>query len=115
MEERAIEVVQGMKAMCKKGGFKLTEFVHNSRKVLKLVPEDDRAKEIKGLDLHQDKLLDTLQFRIQLKGRPCTRKRILATISRVYDPLGFVTPVMLVGKKIPQDICNTQDWDEPIS
>ena len=127
-EERAIEVVQGTKAMCKKGGFKLTKFVSNSRKVLESVPEEDRAKEIKGLDLGQDKLpveralgvcwcveSDTLQFRIQLKDQPCTRRGILATISSVYDPLGFIAPVMLVGKKILQDICNTQDWDEPVS
>ena len=30
-DEKAIEVVQGMKAMCKKGGFTLTKFVSNSR------------------------------------------------------------------------------------
>ena len=48
-DEKAIEVVQGTKAMCKKGGFKLTKFVSNSRKVLESVPEEDRAKEIKGL------------------------------------------------------------------
>ena len=126
-DEKAIEVVQGTKAMCKKGGFKLTKFVSNSRKVLQSVPEEDRAKEIKGLDLGQDKLpveralgvcwcieSDTLQFRIQLKDQPCTRRGILATISSVYDPLGFITPVMLVGKKILQDICSTRDWDEPL-
>ena len=55
-DEKAIEVVPGTKAMCKKGGFKLTKFVSNSRKVLQSVPEEDRAKEIKGLDLGQDKL-----------------------------------------------------------
>ena len=126
-DEKAIEVVQGTKAMCKKGGFKLTKFVSNSRKVLQSVPEEDREKEIKGLDLGQDKLpveralgvcwcieSDTLQFRIQLKDQPCTRRGILATISSVYDPLGFIAPVMLVGKKILQDICNTRDWDEPL-
>ena len=99
----------------------------NSRKVLQSVPEEYQAKEIKGLDLEQDKLpveralgvcwcieSDTLQFRIQLKDQPCTRRGILATISSVYDPLGFMAPVMLAGKKILQDICNTRDWDEPL-
>ncbi|XP_028406789.1 uncharacterized protein LOC114529231 [Dendronephthya gigantea] len=127
-EESAIEVVQGTKAICKKGGFNLTKFVSNSRKVLELIPEEDRAKEIKGLNLGQDKLpieralgmswcieSDTLQFRIQLKDQPCTRRGILATISSVYDPLGFIAPVVLVGKQILQEICNTRDWDEPVS
>ena len=110
-------MVQGTKAMYKKDGFK----------VLQSVPEEDRAKEMKGLDLGQDKLpveqalgvcwcieSDTLQFRIQLKDQPCTRRGILGIMSLVYDPLGFIAPVMLVGKKILQDICNTRDWNEPL-
>ena len=113
--------------MCKKGGFTLTKFVSNSRKVLQLVPEEDRAKEIKGLDLGQDKLpverargvcwcieSDTLQFWIQLRDQPCTRRGILAAISSVYDPLEVIAQVMLVGKKILHNICNTRDWDEPL-
>ena len=121
-EERAIEVVQGTKAMCKKGGFKLTKFVSNSRKVLESVTEEDRAKKIKGLDLGQDKLPVERVLGVcwcvesdTLKDQPCTRRGILATISSVYDPLGFIAPVMLVRKKILQDICNTQDWDQPVS
>ena len=37
--------------MCAKGGFKLPKFVSNSRKVMMSVPAEDRAMEIKGLDL----------------------------------------------------------------
>jgi len=42
--------------MCAKGGFNLTKFVRNSREVIMSVPPEDRAKEIKGLDLSIDKL-----------------------------------------------------------
>ena len=50
-EKDAIELVQAIKGMCAKGGFNLTKFVSNSRKVMMLVPPEDRAKEIKGVDL----------------------------------------------------------------
>ena len=91
------------------------------------VPPDDRAKEIKGLDLSIDKLpieralgvhwcieLDAFKFRIELKDKPCTRRGILATISTIFDPLEFIAPVVLVGEQLLQEICHGKGWDEPI-
>ena len=40
---------------------------------------------------------------------------MLSTISSDYDPLGFVAPVILVGKQILQELCRGNvDWDDPI-
>jgi hypothetical protein len=50
-----------------------------------------------------------------LKDKPATRRGILSTISSVYDPLGIVSPVILVGKQILQDLCHQNvDWDDPL-
>lgn len=58
---------------------------------------------------------DSFQFRIVLKDRPCTRRGILSTVSSIYDPLGFVAPLLLEGKKILQDLCREKaDWDDPV-
>ena len=126
-EEEAIEVIHDVKNMCAKGGFNLTRFVSNSRRVIMSVLPEDRAKEIKGLDLGQDKLpieralgvhwcieSDAFKFRIELKDQPCTRRGMLSTISSVYDPLGIIAPVILIGKRILQEICHGSSWDEPV-
>ena len=126
-EKDAIELIQAVKGMCAKGGFNLTKFVSNSREVMMSVPPEDRAKEIKGLDLSIDKLpieralgvhwcieSDAFKFRIELKDKPCTRRGMLATISTIFDPLGLIAPVVLVGKQILQEICHGKGWDEPI-
>ena len=91
------------------------------------VPAEDRANQIKGLELGSDKLpieralgvercieSDALKFRMELKDNPCTRRGIRATISSISDPLGLIAPVVLVGKQILQEICHGKDWDEPI-
>lgn len=58
---------------------------------------------------------DAFTFRIVLKDQPLTRRGILSTVSSVYDPLGIVAPVILVGKQILQQMCREQtDWDDPV-
>ena len=39
----------------------------------------------------------------------------LSTLSSVYDPLGFIAPLILVGRQILQQMCRNQtDWDSPL-
>ena len=58
---------------------------------------------------------DAFKFTISLKDRPCTRRRILSIISSIFDPLGFVAPVLLEGKTILQELCrNNCGWDDPV-
>ena len=126
-EDKAIELVKDVKAVCGNGGFNLTKFVGNTERIINSIPDDHRAEKVKNLALGQDKLpieralgviwcveSDTLNFKIELKDKPCTHRDILLTISSIYDPLGFIAPVVLVGKKILQDICHSNSWDEPV-
>ncbi|XP_028408667.1 uncharacterized protein LOC114531224 [Dendronephthya gigantea] len=126
--DETVGLVKDVQEMCCKGGFNLTKFISNSVEVNQSIPLKDRAKNIKELELGQDRLpiertlgvlwcveSDSLKFRIELKDVPCTRRGILSTISSVYDPLGLIAPVILVGKRILQDVCRGSDWDVPIS
>ena len=110
------------------GGFKLGKFVSNRREVLVTVPQEERAQDVRTLDLTTDHLpveralgvqwaveSDTLGFRIILRDKPFTRRGILSTTCSVYDPLGIAAPFLLVGKKILQDLCRLKlGWDEEI-
>ena len=127
-EDETIKLAKDTKAVCQNGGFNLTKFVGNTERIISSIPQEHRAEQVKNLTLGQDKLpieralgviwcieSDTFNFRIELKDKPCTRRGILSTISSIYDPLGFIAPVVLVGKKILQDICHTNSWDKPAS
>ena len=126
-EDKAIDLAKDVKAVCRNGGFNLTKFVGNTERIINSIPDELRAENVKSLALGQDKLpivrtlgviwcieSDTFNFRIELKDKPCTRRGILLTISSIYDPLGFIDPVVLVGKKILQDICQSNSRDEPV-
>ena len=59
---------------------------------------------------------DLFKFRITLRDMPLTRRGVLSTIKSVYDPLGFLAPVILKGKKILQQLCrDNSDWDTLLS
>ncbi|KAL4008074.1 hypothetical protein ACER0C_001926 [Sarotherodon galilaeus] len=125
-EEQAISLIQDLRALCAAGGFKLTKWISNSRAVLASIPEDDRAKEVKELDLERDCLpieralgvqwcveSDTLKFRVLVESKPLTRRGLLSMVSTIYDPLGILSPLILPVKHILQELSRTKHaWDD---
>ena len=100
----------------------------NSKDVIRRILESDKADDVKELDLDLDSLpleralgvqwcieSDCFQFNIVLQDKPCTTRGILSTISSIFDPLGFVTLLLLDGKSILQELCRLNiSWDDPI-
>lgn len=97
-------------------------------KVLDSIPDSELAKEMKNLDLEQDKLQieralgvhwcvesHTFQFKIIIKDRPFTRRCLLSVVSSIYDPLGVLSPVVLTAKMIMQDLSRMKiGWDDDL-
>lgn len=127
-EEDAINMVNNLRAICNRGGFNLTKWISNSRKVLQNIPEEHKAKNLYELDLDRDKLpveralglqwcieTDSFKFKLKVKEQPYTKRGLLSVISSVYDPLGFLAPVILPAKLLLQELCRSKcGWDDLI-
>ncbi|PFX24881.1 hypothetical protein AWC38_SpisGene10528 [Stylophora pistillata] len=110
----AVQLVKSAKHMCKRGGFRLHKFVSNNKEVIRKIPESDRADGVKELDLDLDSLPLERALGVHCEA-PCTRRGILSTVSSVFDPLGFVAPLLLDGKSILHELCRHEvGWDDPI-
>ena len=129
-EAEGKDQIDGHRKACAKGGFRLTKFISNRRSVLESIPEEERSKDVKTLDLNYDNLpveralgvqwcveSDTFGFRIVVKEKPLTRRAVLSTVSSIYDPLGFAAPFTLIAKKLLQDLCREEKlgWDDELS
>ena len=125
IEESAVTLIRNVKAMFQAGGFNLTKFISNKKKVIQSVPEYDRKIGVKNADLGTSLLLETalgvysdtenniFRFKIVLKDRPMKRSGILSLISSIFNPLRLVAPHTLRGKRILQQLCQDEiDWDE---
>ena len=127
--DSAIKLLSETKAMCATGGFNLTKFISSSRDVLQFLHKDDKSNGIKNINLTTESLPieqgfgactcvenDTFSFRIVLKDNRLTRRGILASISSVFDPLGFGAPFLLLGKRLLQQLCSDKKgWDDDIT
>ena len=92
----ASKLVDDVSQMCKAGGFHLTKFICNDKKVLATIPEVDRRQVMKNQDLITDSPLteralgilehDYLGFSAHLKNTPATRRGMLSTVRSIMSP-----------------------------
>ena len=126
--EDAVHLARDLKELCGTGAFNMTKFTSNSPAFLKQIPFEDRGKKVKALELDKDALgperalglkwsieKDSFVFQFKDQQKPVTRRGILSTVSSVFDPLGIVSPVTLLGRVLLQWLCSLScRWDDPL-
>ena len=126
-EIEAVSLLRRVKESCSNGGFNLTKVVSNSKRVVESVPDADRSPVMQQVDIDKFPQIesalgvtwyvtsDELGFRINMTDSPLTRRGILSTISSIFDVLGLVSPFLLKGRKILQEItADKHDWDDEV-
>ena len=69
----------------------------------------------KALGIYWITETDEFEFRTELKKHAYTRRGVLSVVASIFDPMGFVGPVVLLGKNILHDLCKgNTSWDEPL-
>ena len=115
--------------MLSDSGFKLTNFSSNSRFVLKNMIPNELSPNFRLIDLKKDELPneralgvlwevenDNFCFKVNLPEKSSTKRNVLSTVFSVYDPIGFISPVLLPAKKLFQMTCHENlSWDDPLS
>ena len=73
-----------------------------------------RLNESKILGLPWDKVHDSIGPAVLSREVKVTKRGLLQTLAAVYDQLGFISPVTLLGKLIFRDACDIKlAWDTP--
>ncbi|XP_033229212.1 uncharacterized protein LOC117180807 [Belonocnema kinseyi] len=111
--------------LLQKGGFNLRKWASNkpelsqdlssetSNKYMSLDPSDT----IKALGIHWDHTSDSILYSVNLSDSNdrATKRSILSQCSKLFDPLGLLGPVIVVGKIIIQQLWKHQlGWDDQV-
>lgn len=133
----AIKLISDVIKVHSKGGFEICNWVTNSEEVLSHIPENLRAQTMKDIqiessnceerilgvwwDFKQDHFRYQFKFLkidpdiIHLQKRP-TKRDILKIIMSIFDPLGFISNFLIIGKILMQSIwISGISWDEFIT
>ena len=68
----------------------------------------DLPNKTKLLGLNWDKRKDTLTFTFNKEIKPVTKRDVLHTVNFIYDPLGLIEPLKIIGKHLYRDACDTE-------
>lgn len=109
-------------------GMELRKWASNSNVLIEAVPECQREmtvplsldgdESIKALGTFWNTSTDVFDFRVNIDDTKdsYTKRSIMSTICKLFDPLGLVSPVVAKAKMLMKEIWRTEcDWDDTVS
>lgn len=103
------------------GGFDLDKWSSNKPEILpdsisssntRVAIEPEETPSIKVLGLIWDPQNDTFAYSVSSPSKISTKRAVLSTIAKIFDPLGFLAPVVLKAKLFLQSLWLLNiDWD----
>lgn len=124
-EQEAIKLAKEMDEILKGAGFELRKWKSNCHSVMEALGSDEEKA---ALFVAEDKptilglkwLMDEDCFTFQVKNPHLeggiTKRLITSHVAQLYDPNGYITPVIIRGKMLIQDLWRAKvGWDEKLS
>jgi hypothetical protein len=121
--QQAKILIQEMNAIMTKGGFKLRKWatthpelltdLHLSSSDNDLIALDENTR-IKTLGIYWNPKLDVFQFKLPTNSNEnYTKRTVLSFIAKCYDPMGWLTPALVLGKIFLQVLWHLGlEWDQ---
>ncbi|XP_058465271.1 uncharacterized protein LOC131438898 [Malaya genurostris] len=126
--EEVIRIYSELTELLRRGGFEVHKFCSNSVDVLNSIPTELQEKQvsfdesgisnsIKTLGLIWNPQDDYFMFRTNPFDwqKVPTKRKVLSEIGQLFDPLGFLGPIIVYAKLVMQDIWRLGlDWDQEL-
>ncbi|XP_059056265.1 uncharacterized protein LOC131850114 [Achroia grisella] len=125
--EEGKQIYKQMNELLQRGGFELQKWSSNSEELLKEISEENIA--LKGnIQLNVDSIMkilgltwnrssDEFEYVVQLPQLkiPVTKRNVISDISRIFDPLGWLAPVVIRAKIFIQKLwLSGINWDDEL-
>lgn len=124
--ESSITKVRSIIDILLRGGFDIRKWTSNCPQLLTTIPVDHQElrpdtelipDSIKALGLHWNPAKDVIFFQSNLQRSisAATKRSLLSDISKLFDPIGLLAPIIIIGKILFQQLwLRGVDWDDPL-
>nr|CAI5844533.1 unnamed protein product [Callosobruchus analis] len=118
--DKLLELKEEISQVLRKGGFNLRKWQSN---IPSLLSSNELPNKPFGKDVSQSTLGivwnpvdDTIKYKVQeFNNTSITKRTILSIASQIFDPLGLLSPVIIIAKLIMQTLWQLKlSWDESI-
>ncbi|XP_055610425.1 uncharacterized protein LOC129757284 isoform X1 [Uranotaenia lowii] len=111
-EQKLILLKEQLTRILKSAGFELHNWKCNDPKTV--IEEQNTSTKILGLQWNTFKDLLSITNEIDIEAGT-TKRNILAEVQKIFDPLGVISPVVVQGKILMQNIWSHKlQWDEKL-
>ncbi|XP_077255144.1 uncharacterized protein LOC143893524 [Temnothorax americanus] len=123
-EGEARELQRQLQALLKTAGFELRKWASSHPSVLADLDPELCSQSLLSFESSEDQFLkvlglrwypqtDNFGFQVHPLDRDCTKRTILSELARIFDPLGFLTPLTFAAKRLIQQLWVLKlEWDD---
>ncbi|XP_055604903.1 uncharacterized protein LOC129753131 [Uranotaenia lowii] len=102
-ETQLIKIKDQLTMILARAGFEPHKWASNKQTIVR---NTDKQTEVKILGLSCNTLKDIFTLNCHVNVDTKTTKRlVLSEVQKIFDPLGLLSPIVIIGKIIMQDIC----------
>ncbi|KRZ08573.1 hypothetical protein T4B_14298 [Trichinella pseudospiralis] len=119
-EEDAIRRIKELRKLMEIGGFDLTKWSSNIPTIMNDLPSEkiEEHKQVTTLGMSWNCKNDELSYNISMEineKKEYTKREVLSAASRIYDPLGYLTPFIIRAKTLIQELWQRGlRWEDPL-
>ncbi|XP_046400866.1 uncharacterized protein LOC124167111 [Ischnura elegans] len=124
--QEALTLQHDLTKLLSLGGFQLRKWCSNSDILISHISEDDREIPLSFqyseqpiyniLGLQWNSTSDEFSYAVKISNVPHTKRSVLSAIARIYDPCGWLAPVVFLAKSFIQYLWTLGlQWDDPLS
>lgn len=107
--DQAVEIYNQLKTVFGRFGFNLRKFLSNSSEFTNGIPEGEKeevesVKKVLGVSWLPETNELSFKMPFKLESQPKTKRQLFSEIASIYDPMGYLAPIVVKAKLIMQEV-----------